>query len=72
MEEEIEKREEKMRRMERDFTQKYAELNQKFEKAQYDSLMFQELFQDTKSELIGLTTMDNRLEHYESLKKTFS
>ena len=44
MEEEIEKRDEKMIRMERDFTIKYQELVEKFEKAHYDSLLFQGLF----------------------------
>jgi Skp family chaperone for outer membrane proteins len=40
MEEEIEKRDEKMQRMERDFTARYQELYEKFEKAHYDSLLF--------------------------------
>lgn len=47
MEEEIEKRDEKMLRMERDFTIKYQELVEKFEKAHYDSLLFQGLFKET-------------------------
>lgn len=72
MEEEIEKRDEKMQRVERDFTAKYQELQEKFEKAHYDSLLFQGLFQETKSELIGLTTLDSRIEHYETLRQSFN
>jgi hypothetical protein len=40
MEEEIRKRDEKMQRVEKDFTIKYQELLEKFEKAHYDSLLF--------------------------------
>jgi hypothetical protein len=45
---------------------------QKFEKAHYDSMMFQELFQSARLELASVTATDNRLENYESLKDSFN
>lgn len=40
MEKEIQKRDEKMQRVEKEFTIKYQELLEKFEKAHYDSILF--------------------------------
>ena len=68
MEEEIQRRDEKMISVEKDFTLRFNEMRDKFEKAQYDSLMFQGLFQETKCELVGLTQVEYRNEHFEALK----
>ncbi len=72
MEEEIKRRDDQHTNVEREQERKYAELKEKFEKAQYDSMMFQDLFQSTRTELASITATDNRLENYESLKDSFN
>jgi hypothetical protein len=44
MEEEIMKRDQKMERMEKDFTSRFNELQSKFEKVQQDSITYKSLF----------------------------
>ena len=72
MEEEIKRRDDQHTHVEKEQQRKYDELNEKFEKAHYDSMMFQELFQTARIELASITATDNRLENYESLKESFN
>lgn len=71
LEEELEKRDAKMRRVEADFAVRYTDLKKQHDKAAADAAMFEDLFKDAKTELEGLTTVDNRIQNYESLQKTF-
>jgi hypothetical protein len=72
MEEEIKRRDDQHTNVEIEQERRYAELKEKYEKAQYDSMMFQELFQSAKTELASVTSTDSRLENYESLKDSFN
>ena len=72
MEEEIKRRDDQHTNVEKEQEFRYNELKEKFEKAHYDSMMFQELFQNARLELASFTATDNRLENYESLKDSFN
>ena len=72
MEEEIKRRDDQHTNVEKEQQSKFEELQEKFEKAHYDSMMFQELFQAARIELASVTATDNRLENYESLKESFN